>query len=359
MEIKISSEVPKKFNAAILVEQNKPLVIDEIEMPNEISIGQVVVRLSCTGICGSQLGEISGAKGPDAYLPHLLGHEAHGVVVQTGPGVNHVKPGDSVVLHWRRGTGEDAQPPKYMWKGKQVNAGWITTFNEWAILSANRVTKVPSDLNPEVAALFGCAVTTGLGVVENNAQVRLGESILVYGAGGVGLNIIQGAALSGAYPIIAVDLFDNRLKLAKEMGATHCFNAKTEKFDEGSIKTILNQGLDIAIDNTGSPEIIEKLYSWVKPAGRVVLVGVPRKGNNINIYSLQLHFGKQLKGSQGGEAMPAKDIARYLQLFYAKKMQLENLITYRGKLSDINTAIEKMKSGEISGRCMISFEKGI
>jgi S-(hydroxymethyl)glutathione dehydrogenase/alcohol dehydrogenase len=352
---KLAADVPKKFRAAILVEQNKPLVIDHVEMPSEIGIGQAVVKLTCTGICGSQLGEISGAKGPDSYLPHLLGHEAHGIVVQAGPGVKHVAAGDSVVLHWRRGVGEDAEPPKYMWQDRQVNAGWITTFNEWAVISANRLTKVPKDLNPEVAALFGCAVTTGLGVVENNAQVRLGEAVLVYGAGGVGLNIIQGAALSGASPIIAVDLFDNRLELARQMGATHTINSKTESIDAQSMAKLLPSGLDVGIDNTGAPEIIQKLYDWVKPAGRVILVGVPRKGNNIQIYSLPLHFGKQIKGSQGGEVMPARDIPRYLNLYNAKKMHLENLITYRGKLDDINSAINKMKSGEMSGRCMIQF----
>jgi Zn-dependent alcohol dehydrogenase len=351
----LSTQVPSRFKAAILVEQNKPLVVDEIEMPSDLGIGQVVVQLSCSGICGSQLGEISGAKGPDAYLPHLLGHEAHGIVVQIGLGVKNVKPGDSVVLHWRKGIGDDAEPPRYLWKGKQVNAGWITTFNEWAIISANRLTKIPAEIDAEVATLFGCAVTTGLGVIENNASVRLGESVLVYGAGGVGLNIIQGAALSGAHPIIAVDLYDNRLDLARKMGATHCINSRNQTVNSVILREIVPRGLDIAIDNTGSPDIIQMLYEWVHATGRVVLVGVPKKGNSISIYSLPLHFGKKITGSHGGEVAPSQDIPRYLELYRAEKLQLKSLVTFRVPLTEINQAIEKMKSGEVSGRCLIQF----
>ena len=145
-----------------------------------------------------------------------------------GPGVRHVRPQDKVVLHWRKGLGMEALPPNYRWDGQPVNSGWVTTFNEWAIVSENRLTAIPPDSDLEVAALFGCAVTTGFGVVTNNAQLKIGETVVVYGAGGIGLNIIQAAALTSAYPVIAVDLHDNRLALAQTMGATHLINARTE-----------------------------------------------------------------------------------------------------------------------------------
>lgn len=353
--MEISLEVPKKFLAAILVKQNYPLEVGEVSMPEAIEYGQVVVRLTCSGICGSQLGEISGVKGPDAYLPHLLGHEGHGVVVQVGHGVRHVQRGDSVVLHWRRGIGEDSAPPKYTWDGKAINAGWVTTFNEWAVVSGNRLTKVPQDTKPEIAALFGCAVTTGLGVAENNAQVRLGESVLVVGAGGVGLNIIQGASLMGADPILAVDLHDNRLELARQVGATHSLKTKDVGEYAEFIKSACPNGLDVAIDNSGIPQVIEKLYELVKPHGRVVLVGVPAKGSNIGIYSLPLHFGKKIVGSHGGESNPTQDIPRYMGLVRSGKLGIEGLVTHRASLKDINTTIEKMRTGEISGRSMIHF----
>lgn len=345
--------IPKTMKAAILVEQRKPLVIDEVELPTSLEVGQVLVKVHFSGICGSQLGEIDGAKGEDKFLPHLLGHEASATVVEIGPGVKHVKPGGKVVLHWRKGLGIEGVPPSYRWRGAKLNAGWIATFNEYAIVAENRMTAMPSDSDLEVAALFGCAVTTGFGVIENNAKVRIGESVVVFGAGGVGLNIVQAAALVGAYPIIAVDLFDGRLALAKQMGATHLINSNKEDA-RGAISTIAgNAGVDVFVDNTGQPSVIQMGYGLTKPQGRVTLVGVPRKGNDIQIYSLPLHFGKKLSGSQGGEAIPNEDIPRYHGLFKAGRIKLKELITERIPLEEINTAIDRMRSGAASGRCLI------
>lgn len=345
--------IPKTMKAAILVEQCKPLVVDQIELPQSLDVGQALVKIHYSGICGSQLGEIDGAKGEDKFLPHLLGHEASGTVIETGPGVKHVKSGDRVVLHWRKGLGIEGAPPNYRWRGAKLNAGWIATFNEYAIVAENRVTVIPADSDLEVAALFGCAVTTGFGVVENNAKVRIGESVVVYGAGGVGLNIVQAAALVGAYPVIAIDLYDNRLALANEMGATHLINSQAEDAKTVIGNIVGRQGVDVFIDNTGQPAIIELGYQITKPQGRVTLVGVPRKGNNINIYSLPLHFGKGLSGSHGGEAIPNEDIPRYQNLFNVGRIKLRELLTERLPLDNINTAIENMRSGKTSGRCLI------
>lgn len=346
-------QIPENMNAAILVEQNNPLVIDQIQLPCSLEVGQVLVKVHCSGICGSQLGEIDGAKGEDKYLPHLLGHEASGMVKSVGAGVKYVKPGDAVVLHWRKSQGIESVPPKYVWNGKPLNAGLIATFNEYAIVSENRVTRIPSSTDMEIASLFGCAVTTGFGVVENNAEIKLGESVVVFGAGGVGLNIVQAANLLSAYPIIAVDLHDERLSLAKSLGATHTINSsKTDA--KAAIKDVLqDQGVDAFIDNTGQPSIIEMGYELTNPKGRVVLVGVPRKGNTINIYSLPLHFGKRVSGSHGGETIPHEDIPRYQKLLNADRIQLKPLITDYFKLEEINTAIQKMRNGEIAGRCLI------
>src|SRR5947207_2797870 len=193
-----------KTRAAILVEQHQPLVVDEVELPS-LSLGQVLVGLKTSRICGSQLGEIDGVKGPDRYLPHLLGHEGTGIVVEVGEGVRTVQPGDKVVLHWRKGAGLESTTPVYESKIGRVNAGWVTTFNEYAIVSENRLTAIPRDFDPEIAALFGCAVTTGFGVINNNAQLKIGQSIAIFGAGGIGLNIVQAAAMTSAFPIIAID----------------------------------------------------------------------------------------------------------------------------------------------------------
>jgi S-(hydroxymethyl)glutathione dehydrogenase / alcohol dehydrogenase len=342
-----------KFQAAVLTKLKKPLVLDELEVPC-LDVGQVLVKVICSGICGSQIGEINGVKGEDRFLPHLLGHEAVGTVADTGPGVTTVKEGNRVVLHWRPGTGIQAPCPKYASKSfGTVNAGWVTTFSEMAVISENRLTGVPEDTDPEIGALMGCAVTTGLGVINNNANVKIGESVVVWGAGGVGLNIVQGAAMVSANPIIAVDLYDKKLALARKLGATHAINAKAEDA-KAVIESIVGPaGADVVIDNTGNVEVIRTCYDLTQPNGRTILVGVPPKGDEATIYTLPLHFDKILTGSHGGEARPAIDVPRYLALERAGVLELQSLITNRYSLSEINKAIEDMQSGQISGRCMI------
>ena len=347
------SVMPKTMKAAVLTALKSPLVLAQITMPEALAVGQVFVKIHYSGICGSQLGEIDGAKGEDKFLPHLLGHEASGTVLAIGLGVRHVKVGDKVVLHWRKGLGIESETPHFTWEGRKVNAGWITTFNEHAIVSENRVTAIPADSDMEVAALFGCAVTTGFGVVENNAKVRIGESVVVFGAGGIGLNIVQAAAMVTAHPIVAIDLYDGKLELARQMGATHVINSSSGDTRQAILNIVGNAGADVFIDNTGQPAIIEMGYQITKPQGRVTLVGVPRNSCNINIYSLPLHFGKELSGSHGGEATPQNDIPRYQNLYRAKRIKLQELITDYYPLDQINTAIEAMKSGTTNGRCLI------
>lgn len=349
---------PRTTKAAILVGLREPLVIAEIELPRELEAGQVLVKVHCSGICGSQLGEIDGAKGEDKFLPHLLGHEGAGTVVETGEGVRHVRTGDTVVLHWRKGTGIESVTPSYSWGGRKVNAGWVTTFNEYAVVSENRLTRIGGEVDFEIASLFGCAVTTGFGVVQNNARVRIGESVVVFGAGGVGLNIVQAAALVTARPIVAVDLYANRLALAKSMGATHTINASKEDARARIVEICDGAGVDVFVDNTGQPEIIQLGYGITGPKGRVILVGVPKKGNDISIYSLPLHFGKMLTGSHGGEASPGEDIPRYLSLYRSGRIRLKELITHRYPLDGINDAIAGMRNGLVAGRCLILMHGG-
>ncbi|HET7670856.1 MAG TPA: zinc-binding dehydrogenase, partial [Burkholderiales bacterium] len=330
--------------------------VDEVELPRSLEPGQALVKVHASGICGSQLGEIDGVKGEDRYLPHLLGHEGSGTVIEAGPGVRHVKAGDKVVLHWRKGAGIEAAPAKYQWRGKPLNAGWVTTFQQYAVVSENRLTAIPADSDMEVAALFGCAVTTGFGVVTNNARLSIGESVVVFGAGGIGLNIVQAAALVTAQPIIAVDLHDSRLELARQFGATHTINSRRSQARE-EIQRLCPGGVDAFIDNTGNPDIIAMGYELTKPAGRVVLVGVPAKGRNVSLYSLPLHFGKELRGSHGGDAVPQVDIPRYASLYRSGRIKLKELLTERFPLADINTAIERMRDGRLAGRCSIQMDR--
>ncbi len=340
------------MKAAILVEQKKALVIADINLPSELQYGQVLVKIVCSGVCGSQIGEINGIKGPDKFLPHLLGHEGGGVVSDIGPGVTKVKKDDHVVLHWRKSTGIESPVPKYKWGSKIVNAGWVTTFNEYAVVSENRITAIDKDIDFEIAALMGCAVTTGLGVITNDVKLRTGESIAIFGSGGIGLNMIQGASLVSADPIIAVDIYDHKLKLAKEFGATHIINSSKTDAKKEICNIVGRCGVDAAVDNTGNVNVINQAYEVTSDTGRTVLVGVPQIGEKISIYSLPLHFEKKIYGSHGGGASPSFDIPRYLNLYKKGALKLKGMITDSFRLDEINNAIAGIRKGSII-KCII------
>lgn len=342
------------MKAAILVENNQPLVVADVKMPGELSYGQVHVKLHYSGICGAQLNEIEGAKGPDKFLPHLLGHEGSGVVRHIGPGVTTVKEGDHVVLHWRPSTGVQAETAKYGWNGKTVNAGWVTTFNEEAIISENRLTAIPKSFPLRLAPLFGCAVTTAVGVVNNDAHLKIGQSIVIFGVGGVGLNIAQAADMVSAYPIIGVDIIDSKIEMACSWGVTHGFNlAKTPDLKREILNVLGSGGADVVVDTTGRASVIELAYNLTHADGRTILVGVPRKGDHVNIYTLPLHFKKVLKGSHGGNSVPDVEIPRFVRLMERKKMRLEGLFTHEFGLDDINKALQVFRSGE-AGRVLVN-----
>jgi len=344
----------EKMKASILVEQHKPLAVDCVELPKELSFGQVLVKVCYSGICGAQLNEIEGAKGPDMFLPHLLGHEGSGIVMDVGPGVKTINRNDHVVMHWRPSDGIQSEAPSYVCDGKKVNAGWVTTFNEYAVVSENRLTPIPKDFDLRLAPLFGCAVTTAMGVINNDARVKIGQSVLIFGVGGVGLNIVQAAGMVSANPILAVDLFDAKLAMARQFGATHCLNSGNTSDLAAEIRKIVGQsGADVVIDTTGNARVIETAYELTHPDGKTILVGVPRKGDNVRIYTLPLHFKKILTGSHGGSAEPHVDIPRYIRLYRAGKMKLDGLITHEFTLDRINEAISAVKNGD-AGRCVIS-----
>ena len=342
------------MKAAILVEQNKPLVIADIKLPDTLEYGQLLVQVRYSGICGSQIGEIDGVKGPDQYLPHLLGHEGGGIVMETGPGVTRVKKGDHVVMHWMKGAGIESPTPRYGWDNQVVNAGLVTTFSNCSIVSENRVTPIPDDFDLRLAPLFGCAVTTAVGVVNNDAHIKIGHSVVVFGVCGVGLNIIQAADMVSAYPIIGVDLLDSKQDMAMRFGASCYFNSKKIKnLDEEIRKIVGNEGADIVIDTTGNPRIIEQAYELTGPDGKTILVGVPKKGNKVWIYTLPLHFEKVLTGSQGGSAKPHMDIPRLVRLCQTGRLKLDGLITHEFSLDLINEAIDVFRTGE-AGRVLVS-----
>ena len=343
------------MKAGILVEQNTPLVVSEVEVP-PLDVGQVLVKVAYSGICGKQVEEITGKRGADPFLPHLLGHEGSGTVVETGPGVRKVKAGDRVVLHWIKGPGIDSAPPRFKWNGTAVSAGWVTTFSEYTVASENRVTPIPGDVDFDVACLLGCAVTTGLGIVFNDADLKPGQSIAVFGAGGVGLNVVQGAALVNAYPIAAVDLHDVKLQWASDFGATHTVNVNRASPEEVLTELSGGRGFDVVVDVTGVASVRQTAYNLTSNTGRTIFAGVPDHRETITIDSFPLHFGRKVSGSHGGDTRPDVDIPRYIQLYKLGKLKLKEQITHRYTLDEINQALETVKRGE-AGRCVITLSQ--
>ena len=332
------------MKAAILEEQNKPLVIRTLEIP-KLKRGQVLVRVHASGICGAQLGEISGSNGPDKYLPHLMGHEGGGIIEAVGPGVSSVGVGDHVVMHWRKGSGIESEPPKYLGEaGKVYGAGWVTTFNTMAIVSENRVTKISENIPFEIAALMGCAVTTGFGVVFNEAKLSKGQSIAVAGCGGVGLNVIQGARIRKAGHIVAIDRCKSKLGMAENFGADDifCGDFNSQSWGFGDV--------DVFVDCTGNVDVIAFGYSISK---KTILVGQPRKGETLALPNMRQHYcGKVLMDSQGGATNPQRDIPFYLSMYRDNLLELDSLITHRFPFSEINEALDTARSGK-AGRVIL------
>ena len=343
----------KQGRAAILAQSRQPLVVDEFALPEALDAGQVLVKVLYTTICGAQINEIDALKGVDRFLPHLLGHEASAEVVELGPGVTNVKPGDTVVLHWRPSRGIQSRTPAYTWRGEKLNAGWVTTFNDYAVVSENRMTPIPAGFDPKVAPLLGCAVTTAAGVVGNDAHLKVGESVVIFGVGGVGLNLVQFAALAGGYPIVAVDLVDRKLEMARARGATHAINSRGMS-DTGvadAIRAIVGKdGPDKVIETTGVKSVIENAYELTHKDGSLVLVGVPHEKVTIN--TLRVHFNMVLTGSEGGSSKPDIDIPRIIRLVEAGRLSFDGIITDEFALDDINPAFDLVRSGK-AGRVLI------
>ena len=338
------------MKSAILVESKKPLVVAEIDLPTKLEFGQVLVKVCYSGICGAQINEIDAIKGPDKFLPHLLGHEGSGIVEKIGEGVTTVNLEDHVVLHWRKSAGIESVTPQYLWNGKKVNAGWVTTFTEKTIVSENRLTVIPKNFDMRIAPLFGCSVISAFGVVNNDAKIKIGQSVLIFGVGGVGLNVAQAASMVSAYPIVGIDLYNHKIDMGKKFGLTHGITGNLDNIKNEIYNIVGNKGADVAIETTGNPKVIEKAYELTASDGKTILVGVPN--DKISIYSLPLHFKKILTGSHGGDSIPDIDIPRYIRLINQKKMTLENLITHELKLTDINKAIDLFRSGK-AGRIII------
>ena len=280
-----------------------------------------------------------------------MGHEGSGIVKECGPGVTTVKEGNHVIMHWRNGDGIQSPTPKYSWKGKTINAGWVTTFSELSVVSENRLTPIPKDFDMRIAPLYGCAITTGYGVVHNDAHLKSGESIVVLGVGGAGMAVVLAASLVSANPIIAVDINESKLEKARTYGATHVINSLIMDAKEEILKMFPN-GVDVAVDGTGIKSIRELSYEITNNEGRTVLVGVPDCKEKISIDSFPLHFTKKITGSHGGDINPSYVIPRLLELQNTGRFDLKEMISHEFSLDQINEALDLVRKGEAL-RCML------
>lgn len=333
------------MKAAILYQLNKPLRIEEVKW-STLKRGQVLVKLAYSGVCHSQLMEARGKRGEDPFLPHLLGHEATGIVQEVGPEVTKVKTGDKVILGWIKGHGINAEPAKYLNDyGNIINSGGVTTFNEFSVVSENRLVAMPEGIPFDVGVLFGCAIPTGAGIVMNEIKPENNSTIAIFGLGGIGLSALMGTKLYKCSKIIAIDIEESKLKLAQKFGATDIINSKKEDV-LSKISTLTDgKGLDYAVEASGLATVIELAFKSVKNNGGLcVFASHPKAGDLIKLDPFDLICGKQVKGSWGGACNPDNDLPKFFDLYLAGELPLEMLIDKRYKLDEINQALDDLEN---------------
>ena len=339
------------MRSAIINEVYSPLTIEELTLPEELTFGQVLVKISISGLCGAQLQEIAGEKNNSKFMPHLAGHEGSGIVQSVGPGVSKVKPGDKVILHWRKGSGIESDFPSYLLGDKKLSGGKVNTITEYAIVSENRMTPVPSDIDDDFCALMGCGISTSFSVVNKEADIKFGESVLVIGCGGVGLGCISAARMLNASPIIGIDINQEKYQLVKKNGGDHFFDSENaiSYIKESKVK------IDCIIDTVGNLDLVSQFLPFLSDQGRCILVSLPKKGTSITVSDPNRLFGSEgqkIVTTQAGGFDPDTDIKRFVKLYQMGKIDYKSLITHRFKLDEINQAIETLKSGK-AGRIMI------
>lgn len=342
-----------KTTAAVLTQLNAPLEILELEVP-PLKRGQVLVDIHYSGLCHAQINEWRGIKGEDPFLPHTLGHEGSGIVLDIGEGVTKVKPGDCVVLSWIKGSGIDVPNTTYKTRdGSIVNSGAISTFLQHAVISENRVIPINNTTPLREAALLGCAIPTGAGIVMNDMKVKENESIVIFGVGGIGLSALLAASQVKAYPIVAIDIHDDKLLLAKKMGATETIHAKKCDVSLELASIFKGKGADYSLESAGKQEAMEAAFHCIRPfGGYCVLAGNLPKGRKIEIDPFELIRGKRVSGSWGGSSSIDKDIPNYVNLFVDR---LGSIVTHEVSLEKINHLMTELEFGRM-GRGLISFK---
>ncbi len=366
-----------KAKAAILFEVGQKLDIREVDVQSP-QAGEVMIKMAVGGVCHSDLhvmtGHLVGA------LPAILGHEGSGIVAEVGPGVTTLKAGDHVIPMWRLSCGtceycSDARPAlcaagsqvrmtgrlldgttRFKYQGQEIKhfAG-VSSFSEYSVIPAAAVLKIPQEFPLEMAALLGCGVITGVGAVFNAAKVRPGSTVAVFGTGGVGMNVVQGAVIAGAEKIIAVDILDSKLEMAKKFGATHTVNSKQTKAVDAVRALTGGRGVDYAFEVIGLPETIRQAYDSLSKRGMAVAIGVAPMTKEVSVPIMTLVYEERvLTGSVYGSSRPWIDIPMLMRLYDAGKLKLDELLTRRYPFSQINEAYAALERGEVL-RSIVTF----
>ena len=367
----MSPHAPRRIRAAVLWEVGRPLTVEEVELeaPRD---GEVEVRVAAAGVCGSDIHQVLGEY--HLPLPCVPGHEGSGVITRVGPGVPaDLSPGVPVVLLWRSPCGRCP----YCLSGRpalcdqaagmrqrgvmrdgttRLRAGetllhhflGVSCWADHVVVPAASVVPIPREIPLEYAALVGCAVVTGVGAAWNTAGLRPGQSVAVFGCGGVGLNILQGAALAGAHPIVAVDAQAGKQGLAMTFGATHFVDGRREDAVP-AVRELTGGGAEVSFEAVGLPALMETALEATRKGGTAVLVGVAPEGATARFNAQVLvQQEKSIRGCIYGSAQPARDIPRLLGLFTAGRLRLQELVSARHPLGEINAAIAEMRTGAVA-----------
>lgn len=367
--MKIRAAVLQAIGAERPYNTSKPLVIEELELdpPGD---NEVLVEIKAAGLCHSDLSVIDGNR--PRPVPMALGHEAAGIVKQVGNGVKDLTVGDHVVAVFVPSCGHcspcaEGRPALCEPAAKTNNAGTlvcgehrlhradgtpvnhhlgVSAFADHAVVSRDSLVKIDPELPLHHAALFGCAVLTGVGAAINSAEIKAGQTVAVIGLGGVGLNSVLGALVAGASEVIGIDLDDDKLALAKELGATHVFNS-ADPDCVAKIKELTNGGVNCAIEMAGSEKALEFAYLITRRGGMTVTGGLAHPEKKVAIQQVSLVAEERtLKGSYVGSCVPVRDVARYVALFRQGKLPVDRLLSDTLTLDQINEGFEKLASGK-------------
>jgi S-(hydroxymethyl)glutathione dehydrogenase/alcohol dehydrogenase len=355
------------MKAAVMYGVHQPLVIEDVEI-DEPRAGEVLVKTSASGVCHSDLHFMEGSY--PTRVPIVLGHESAGVVEKVGEGVTNVKPGDRVVVAFVASCGHCANcvtgkpylcdNSASLGRGDRLKLNGnpmaqfanMSAFAEKQLVSANACVHVPDDVPMEVACLVGCSVMTGVGAATNTAKVKVGDTVAVVGLGGVGLNVVQGAKLAGASRIIAVDIIENKLQAAREFGATDVVDASTGDPVQKVVE-MTGGGVDWAFEAIGLAKTAEQCFGMAKRGGRAVVVGMIPVTAMVSLPGPAFLSEKGIIGSFYGSTRQTYDMPWLMELYRQKRLKIDELITKRVRLDEINEAYETLKRGEVNRQVIV------